>query len=65
MTETQALDLLLDGKAVVFPGKQWKIRTGEGRDGLYTWRNATKTESKRLALVALTAGLPGPAEDIA
>lgn len=64
MTESQALDLLLAGKAVVFPDKEWRIKTGQGRDGLYIWRRATQAEAKRLATVALTAGLPGPAEDV-
>lgn len=62
MTESQALDLLLANKAVVFPDQGWRIYSGIDRDGLYKWRHATADEARVLVFVAKTAGLPGGAE---
>ena len=61
MTESQALDLLLEGHAVIFPDGFWRIYGGE-RDDLYIWRFATDEEAEVLGLIARTAGIPGPAD---
>lgn len=65
MTDGHAVDLLLAGKAVKFPDGKWHLMTGQEDNGLFTWRKCNAQEAKTLEIIAITCGIPGPAEDVA